>query len=201
MTTFTIDAENNITALTGNEAAASGSEAFASEKDLLRIAAQWPAERLVEVWNGIPGVKAAKGFTNRKAGVSRVWKAIQGLAKPVPDTTPAEKPLAKKADGKKEPKAKGKPAKAAKPAKAGKPAKAAKGAREAKPARDGSKKAQVLEMMRRKGGATLAEIMKATDWQAHTVRGFVSAALGKKMGITVVSTKSDSGERTYTVTK
>src|SRR6266852_1018790 len=187
MTTFTIDADNNITALTGHEAAASGSEAFASEKDLLRIAAQWPAERLVEVWNGIPGVKAATRLTNRKAGASRVWKAIQSLAKPTPETKPAEKALAKKADGtKKEPKAKGKGAKSAK---------------EAKPARDGSKKAQVLEMMRRKGGATLAEIMKATDWQAHTVRGFISAALGKKMGITVLSTKSDSGERTYSVTK
>ena len=56
-------------------------------------------------------------------------------------------------------------------------------------------------MLRRKNGATLTEIMKATDWQAHTVRGFISAALGKKMGITVVSTKSDSGERTYSVTK
>src|SRR5258705_11360709 len=103
MTTFTIDADNNITALTGNEAAASGSEAFASEKDLLRIAAQWPAERLVEVWNGIPGVTAVTGFKNRKAGVARVWKAIQGLAKPAPEAKPA-----KKAAGKKEPKAKGK---------------------------------------------------------------------------------------------
>src|SRR5713226_3217365 len=190
MTTFTIDADNNITALTGTEATPSGSEAFASEKDLLRIAAEWPAERLVEIWNSIPGVTAVTRFTNGKAGVARVWKAIQGLAKPAPKAKPA-----KKADGKKKPKAKGRATKAAKPAK---PAKAAKSA---KPARDGSKKAQVLEMMRRKGGATLAEIMQSTDWQAHTVRGFVSAALGKKMGITVVSTKSDSGERTYTVTK
>jgi len=201
MTTFTIDADNNITALTGTEATPSGSEAFASEKDLLRIAAEWPAERLVEIWNSIPGVTAATRFTNRKAAVARVWKAIQGLAKPAPEAKPA-----KKAAGKKEPKAKGKAAKTskpekAKPAKATKPAKDAKSAKEAMPARDGSKKAQVLEMMRRKGGATLAEIMKATDWQAHTVRSFISAALGKKMGITVLSTKSDSGERTYSVTK
>ena len=47
--------------------------------------------------------------------------------------------------------------------------------------------------------ATLAEIMKATDWQAHTVRGFISGTLGKKMGLTVTSAKNDDGERTYSL--
>ena len=54
-------------------------------------------------------------------------------------------------------------------------------------------------MMRRKGGCTLSEIIKATDWQAHTVRGFISAAVGKKMGLTVISTKGEDGERSYSV--
>ena len=49
----------------------------------------------------------------------------------------------------------------------------------------------------RKGGASLAEIMKATDWQPHSVRGFISGALGKKMGRTVESTKREDGERVY----
>src|SRR5258705_661306 len=91
MTTFTIDADNNITALSGTEATtpADGAAVFASEKDMLRIAAQWPAERLVEVWNGIPGVTAVTRFTNRKVGVSRVWKAIQGRAKSEPESRPA----------------------------------------------------------------------------------------------------------------
>src|SRR4029078_13205792 len=57
-----------------------GASAFASEKELQRLAAGWPAERLVVIWNGIPGVKAVTRFTNRNAGVARVWKAIQGLA-------------------------------------------------------------------------------------------------------------------------
>jgi uncharacterized protein DUF3489 len=52
-------------------------------------------------------------------------------------------------------------------------------------------------MIRRPKGATLAEIMKATGWQPHSVRGFISGAVGKKMGLTVESTKNDDGERVY----
>jgi hypothetical protein len=88
--------------------------------------------------------------------------------------------------------------KAAKPA--GKPSKKGKVPKPVA-AREGSKKADVLDLLRRKGGCTLAEIMKATGWQAHTVRGFISGTLGKKMGLTVASIKSDSGERTYSIAR
>ena len=63
-----------------------------------------------------------------------------------------------------------------------------------------SKGARILAMIARAKGATLAEIMKATDWQAHSVRGFISTA-GKKHGIKVESGKNDAGERTYRVGK
>jgi hypothetical protein len=66
-------------------------------------------------------------------------------------------------------------------------------------ARHGSKAAQVLELLKRPGGASLQEIMKATEWQAHSVRGFLSGALRKKLALTVDSTKQDGGERTYCV--
>ena len=65
--------------------------------------------------------------------------------------------------------------------------------------REGSKTATVLELMKRDGGVTAKELMSVTGWQAHSVRGFISGTLGKKMGLTVVSTKGENGERTYTI--
>lgn len=61
-----------------------------------------------------------------------------------------------------------------------------------------NKKAEVVAMMKRARGARLAEIMKATGWQAHTVRGFVSI-LGSKGGEKIESSKSADGERTYKI--
>ena len=76
--------------------------------------------------------------------------------------------------------------------------KAAK-ATKAKGAKPGSKAEKVLDLMRRKEGATLAEIAKATDWQNHSIRGFVSGHVTKKLGLKVESTKSETGERTYRI--
>ena len=72
--------------------------------------------------------------------------------------------------------------------------------KEARKPRAESKTAKILEMIRRPKGATLAEIMKVADWQAHSVRGFISTA-GKKHGITIESSKNDGGEGTYKTAK
>ena len=114
--------------------------------------------------------------------------------------TPASTKTASKLAPKTGKKAKGAAkTKAAKAAKA-KPARTArKAAVKAATARDGSKKATILALLRRKNGATLTEIMKATGWQAHSVRGFISGAVGKQMGLTVESAKRDDGERVYTL--
>ena len=89
--------------------------------------------------------------------------------------------------------------KAKTPRKADPAKKSAQGTKRADGARDGSKAAQVLDLLKRPGGASLKEIMKATDWQAHSVRGFLSGTLRKKMGLTVESTKVEDGERNYSV--
>jgi hypothetical protein len=66
-------------------------------------------------------------------------------------------------------------------------------------AREGSKAAKVLNLLKRSSGATLKELTKATGWQAHSLRGFMSGALGKRMGLTVTSTKAENKERRYSV--
>ncbi len=55
-------------------------------------------------------------------------------------------------------------------------------------------------MMKRAKGATLAEIMENTGWQAHTVRGFVSI-LGSKGGQKIESSKNEAGDRVYKIAK
>jgi len=66
-------------------------------------------------------------------------------------------------------------------------------------ARDGSKAAAVLKLLQRLGGVSSKELQKATGWQPHSVRGFLSGTIGKKMGLTITSTKGEDGERTYSV--
>ena len=65
--------------------------------------------------------------------------------------------------------------------------------------RQGSKTETILELLKRPGGATSKELLKATGWQAHSLRGFLSGTVGKKMGLTVSSTKGEDGERSYSV--
>ena len=66
-------------------------------------------------------------------------------------------------------------------------------------ARAGSKKAKVLALLKRRQGATLKELMKATGWQAHSVRGFLSGTIAKRMGLLVRSEKRADGERAYSI--
>ena len=82
-------------------------------------------------------------------------------------------------------------------------AKTQKAAKQTKPAkaatREGSKAEKVLGLLKRPNGATLADLMKATGWQKHSVRGFLSGAIGKKMGLKLESVKDEGGERTYSI--
>jgi len=91
------------------------------------------------------------------------------------------------------------PKKVAKPA--AKKAAKAKPAKEAAVPREFSKKAIVLELLHRPKGATLAELTEATKWQAHSVRGFISGTLSKKMDLPVVSAKREDGSRVYSLAK
>ena len=80
-----------------------------------------------------------------------------------------------------------------------KPARKAPRAKKAAPARRGSKTAKIVDLLKRPGGVTLKELMKATGWQPHSVRGFLSGTVGKKMGIHFESFKGDDQKRAYRI--
>jgi len=82
MTTFTIDPEDNITAHATPEAAAATPppfDSFSSQPEFAELAKSWPAERLVAIWNSLPGVQPIKRFKSHNAPATRIWARIQGL--------------------------------------------------------------------------------------------------------------------------
>jgi len=155
--------------------------------------------------------------TSEEPGMAGSGAEQQLKAATKPDTAPRKPRVApsKPKSRKKTTPAK-KPSKAPKKATSAKPKGARKGSKTAKTldllkrrggakprrksgnARPGSKAAKILDLLKRPGGATLKELRKATSWQPHSIRGFLSL-LGKKKGLAVESTKSPDGERTYSV--
>ena len=65
--------------------------------------------------------------------------------------------------------------------------------------RENTKQALVIQMLKRPEGATLAQIMEATGWLNHTVRGTLSGVLRKRLGLTVVSAKNPEGVSAYRI--
>ena len=153
MNTFTIDAHNIVARLNAHKHPARDTEKFTSEDELAKLAAQWPSGRLMEIWNGMHGVRKVARFRDRKTAVRRIWTRAQDL-RPVETKSTA--------------------------------------------VRDGTKAARVIALLKEPSGATIKAIMAATGWQSHSVRGFISAQLTKKLGLRVQSF-ARSGERVYRI--
>ena len=150
---FTIHPNHSVEVSTHkDEPSRDGSVEFSSESELGKLAAKWPARRLVEIWNQLPNVNMVTRFTDRKTAVRRIWAKIQELE-------PQEKPSA--------------------------PAPTTKAER-------------IVELLKSPFGASLRAIMELTGWQPHSVRGFISAQLSKRMGLKIRSFKRD-GERIYRI--
>lgn len=231
MKNFTIENETNNITVHGSvkEAeAVPNSERFTNEAALAKLAANWPAARLVEIYNSLPGETPVKKFKDRATAVSRIWKAIQRLGEtapapaeepaPIPETAPVpeqeagktSQPEAAIADSTEPAPATAvaaqspdvapqEPAAKTKVTRA-KKTPAAASAKEAGAPREGSKTSQVIAMLQREDGTTLEEIMTAMGWLKHTTRAMLSAggSLTKKHGLIVTSEKVGD-KRTYSI--
>ena len=95
MKTFTIEKETNnimIHASSKDAEVVPNSERFGTEAALAKLAGYWPASRLVEIWNSLPGETPVRKFKDRATAVSRIWKALQSLGQTAPaadDAAPA----------------------------------------------------------------------------------------------------------------
>jgi len=166
---FTIGLDNIVHASRNPASSAAGLVKFGSEEDLAALAANWPAARLVEIWNKLPRVKRVGKFTDRSTAARRIWKAVVGGEHRSKEdeatrggTTPSRGNVA----------GKGKSA-----------------------GRNSTKTEKILTLLRRPSGATLKEIMSLSGWQSHSVRGFITTH-SKKLGLRAQSFKRN-GERVY----
>jgi hypothetical protein len=160
--------------------------------------------RRTEVMNRHAQAKRRKGNgTNMNSETTNTAAPVaeQGVAV-APEKAPSKKGANQKkaaTNGQKAAK-RGKPKASPRKTKAGKRAAKPARVREASKPRAESKGARILALIGRSKGATLAEIQKATDWQAHSVRGFLSTA-AKKQGLKIESSKNEAGERSYSIAK
>ena len=136
------------------------------------------------------GVTPVKKFTDRKTAIARIWKAIQSL-QPASEEGQEKAATAHEVGTGRAAKPKAIPHGGNKGRK--------KAATDGQGAREGTKKAAILALLRQPNGATLKDLMAATGWQAHSVRGFISGAIVKKMGLKVESQKRADGERAYSL--
>jgi hypothetical protein len=160
---------------------------FRDEASLAALAVEWPTSRLLEIWHTLPGVTPVRKFVSRKLAVSRVWKAVQTPGDATEQTLnenrlphAATPPLTS-------------------PVQAVMSSVLAPGIGGFRSRRESRRTAEqggdnvtttgVISALRRQpAGTTLDAIMQATGWQAHSVRGFVSGVLRKKLKLAVTST-------------
>jgi hypothetical protein len=159
---------------------------FTSEQEWSRIAGDLPMVRLVGIWNALPGVTPVARFTSRAKAVKRIWKTIAriepngGIATSEPDAAVTLQSEQRVNKG---------------------PARGRGSRRHFRedPEPRNSKKAQIVALLKRDQGASIDQLVLITGWQKHSVRGFLSGTMRKKMGLKIVSFKNDQGARTYRI--
>ncbi len=149
---YAINNQNRIDFLPARPTVGGVSPTFSSEAQLANLAAAWPAKRLAQVWNDLPGVKPVNRFASRTIGVRRIWRALEQSG-PRLGRSSARAIIGKTG----------------------------------RSSRSESKAEMVVRLLRRTSGVSVPEIMAATGWQPHTVRGFISGHLRKRRGLEIRS--------------
>jgi hypothetical protein len=142
--TFVVDLANNVRAYASIDAARlpEGGARFANKSELVALAEDWSAERLLEIWNKLPSVRTVRRFRDRNTAVRRIWDAAQKL--------------------------------------------------------EPTKTARIVALLKQPSGATLEALMVLTGWQPHSVRGFLSARVSKRMGFRIKAFERD-GQHVYRI--
>jgi hypothetical protein len=133
-----------------------------------------PAEVGIPVWR-----EDEDGTPLTLVATAAACEALGIVADTGADTAPEEEPAADMAD------------------EAESPPTDADSANPARKIREGTKQEALIAMLKQPAGASIAEIMEATAWQAHSVRGFIAGALKKKLGLHVTSEKDEIRGRIY----
>jgi hypothetical protein len=151
---------------------------FGSEATLAKLATEWPTSRLVRIWNTLPGTVPVRKFTNRSLAIARIWKSVQKLDGAGREKTPdaSDAPESRKRTSHEAASTAGSRLK-----------------------RSPNRTETILALLKQPGGATLDSIMKATGWQSHSVRGFISGMVRGKLSLKVVSERDGKGLRRYRV--
>ena len=144
----------------------SGALRFSTEQELAHMAQDWPLRRLVQLWNSLPGMRLVQRFEDKDIAVARLWRALQPEAQ---HQRREPSPTAAKHKCLRTPPSLPRP---------------------------NSKAAEILSLLGRPEGATVQELMAATGWQAHSVRGFISGNLVKKRKLKLGSLQRD-GQHAY----
>ena len=111
-------------------------------------------------------------------------------------TVPTERPRKKKQVPPKKARSDGK---GSEKSRSSKPSKGKTGSKPAPKTRDNTKANTILHLLKRSNGATLAEMMKATGWQIHSIRGFLSGTVKKRMDLKLTSEQLEGKDRRYKI--
>ena len=197
---YTIEDESNNVAVHSSAKgvdAVRNSARFSNEADLAALAVCWPTSRLVSIWNNLTGETPVRKFSSRKLAVSRIWESVRRRDR-IEDREsrkrPPESPTKRIASPKPETESQASGVNYVDT----QPSRIAETYTETH-RKIGNRSDAILALLKQPEGTTRDAIMLATGWQAHSVRGFISGIVRKKMGLSVISTREESGVRNYRI--